>query len=136
MDYPLDEAYRICEEAAHKPAMAYLAFKKGMILEGALILADVFCEVSDETVRAIAKKHNPDKTVLYERLRQMLSMCAEEYSADQVQGETVWFRCLEKIFRHIKIENLVKENVPIAIRDLLNEIVTIILNEMCSQVNV
>jgi hypothetical protein len=30
MDYPLDDAYRICEEAGHKPAMAYLACRKGM----------------------------------------------------------------------------------------------------------
>jgi len=69
MDYPLDEAYRICEEAGHKPAMAYLACKKGMAVEGAMILTDVFCEASDDIVKAIARKQQPNRNVLYDRLR-------------------------------------------------------------------
>lgn len=74
--------------------------------------------------------------MLYDRLRELLEVCAQEYRVDPVQGEPIWFSCLERIFKHIKIENLVKENVPVAIRDLLNDIVSIILEALCSQINV
>jgi hypothetical protein len=66
----------------------------------------------------------------------MLKLCSSEYKADPVQGEAIWFQCLEKIFKHIKIENLSRENVPIGVRDLLNDIVSIILEKLCSQINV
>ena len=51
-----------------------------------MILADVFCEVSDEIVKAIARKQQPNRNVLYDRLREMLEVCSQEYKVDPGQG--------------------------------------------------
>lgn len=91
MDYPLDEAYRICEEAGHKPAMAYLAVKKGKIREGLTILIDIFCELSDDVVKQLARRQSPDKTQLILRLRQMIQVCADLSMEDIEEGEGMWF---------------------------------------------
>ena len=48
----------------------------------------------------------------------------------------MWFSCLDKIFKHIKIENLVKEKVPAPVKELLGEVVSAILTEMCKYITV
>lgn len=92
--------------------------------------------MSDEVVKAIARKQQPNRNVVYDRLREMLDVCCQEYKVDPVQGENIWFSCLERVFKHIKIENLVKENIPLAIRELLNDIVSLVLEKLCEEVNV
>ena len=90
MDYPLDEAYKICEEAQFKPAMAYIAIKKGKFSEGLMILTDIFCELSEHVVKALAKKQSPDTTQLMVRLNQIIQVCSNLSKEDIQEGVRVW----------------------------------------------
>jgi hypothetical protein len=47
MDYPLEEAFKICEQKANTTAKAYIMIKSGRNMEGLLLLCDTFLKKCD-----------------------------------------------------------------------------------------
>ncbi len=64
MNYPLEEAFKVCEQCGNKTAMAYVLIKSGRNLEGVLLICDLFAANCREVLRNLARNVGGDGVVL------------------------------------------------------------------------
>jgi hypothetical protein len=123
IEYPLEEALKICEDKNNKTAKAYIMIKSGRNLEGLLELCDVFLTHCDVLFGNIARKRlvdNESVTALSQQLDKLLIACQKEYEMDSEKGEKIWQKCIKKIFRHLRIaQNIKNQAIPQQIKSIL-----------------
>ena len=85
IDYPLEEAYKICEEINNKSAMAFLLVKSGRNVDGVLMMTDIFLATTAEGLGKMAKTGDDsfvDK--MKAQFRQVLRTCETEYMKESI----------------------------------------------------
>ena len=78
IDYPLEEAYKICEELNNKSAMAFVLVKSGRNIHGVLMMTDIFLATTVEGLGRMAK-HSDESMVpkMKLQLNQVLDTCSQ-----------------------------------------------------------
>jgi CRISPR/Cas system-associated protein Cas7 (RAMP superfamily) len=114
--YPLEEAFKVCEQCNNKTAMAYTLIKSGRNLEGVMLIADLFIASSKEVFRDLAKGNETDTTKelldkMSTHLGKILEVCTCEYANDPHRGEETWEKVTEKIFKGLNAK--VVDSIPI-----------------------
>ena len=76
IDYPLEQAYKICQEMNNKSAMAFILVKSGRNIDGVLMMTDIFLATTTEGLGKMAK-HDDDSLVSKMRVQlgQVLQTC-------------------------------------------------------------
>jgi hypothetical protein len=81
MNYPLEEAYRVCEQSNNKTAMAYILIKSGRNMEGVMLICDLFIANSREVFRDLAKNvENANTQMLIGKMDEQLTKILEACS--------------------------------------------------------
>lgn len=89
VDYPLEEAFRMCEESSNRMGKACILIKSGRNMEGVIIISEIFLESVREYLPVLRKTGEIDeerKTRIMSQLKAVLDTCHKEWMVDNDRG--------------------------------------------------
>lgn len=91
IEYPLEEAFRMCEESNNRMGKACILIKSGRNMEGVTIISEIFLESVREYLPLLRKTGAEDEdrvSLIMKQLGAVVGTCHKEWAIDNDRGVT------------------------------------------------